>query len=57
MTSYVKTAFPACTYRVHSVPVSGQVTLEYSTPALSFDGEFADGSQTYAGTGTLRYSW
>jgi uncharacterized protein with beta-barrel porin domain len=31
------------------------------TPALSlrakFDGEFASGSQTYAGTGTVRYSW
>lgn len=22
-----------------------------------FDGEFANGSQLYAGTGTLRYSW
>jgi hypothetical protein len=22
-----------------------------------FDGEFAGGSQTYAGTGTLRYTW
>jgi len=22
-----------------------------------FDGEFASGSQTYAGTGTLRVSW
>jgi uncharacterized protein with beta-barrel porin domain len=22
-----------------------------------FDGEFARGSQTYAGTGTLRYTW
>jgi uncharacterized protein with beta-barrel porin domain len=22
-----------------------------------FDGEFASGAQTYAGTGTLRYSW
>ena len=22
-----------------------------------FDGEFADGSQTYAGTGTIRYAW
>ncbi len=22
-----------------------------------FDGEFAPGSQTYAGTGTLRYTW
>ena len=23
----------------------------------NFDGEFANGSQTYAGTGTLRYTW
>jgi len=22
-----------------------------------FDGEFARGSQTYAGTGTVRYTW
>jgi len=22
-----------------------------------FEGEFAPGSQTYAGTGTLRYAW
>jgi hypothetical protein len=22
-----------------------------------FEGEFAPGSQTYAGTGTLRYTW
>ena len=22
-----------------------------------FDGEFANGSQTYAGSGTVRYSW
>jgi uncharacterized protein with beta-barrel porin domain len=33
----------------------------YITPAWTFDakfdGEFASGSQTYAGTGTLRYSW
>jgi uncharacterized protein with beta-barrel porin domain len=33
----------------------------YITPSWSFDtkfdGEFASGSQTYAGTGTLRYSW
>lgn len=31
------------------------------TPQLSlaakFDGEFASGSQTYAGTGTVRYVW
>jgi autotransporter-associated beta strand protein len=25
--------------------------------AAKFDGEFANGSQTYAGTGTLRYTW
>ena len=25
--------------------------------AGKFDGEFASGSQTYAGTGTLRYAW
>ncbi len=33
----------------------------FITPAWSFDakfdGEFAGGSQTYAGTGTLRYAW
>jgi outer membrane autotransporter protein len=33
----------------------------YLTPQLSFlakfDGEFASNSQTYAGTGTLRYAW
>ena len=33
----------------------------YFTPALSllakFDGEFAPGAQTYAGSGTLRYTW
>jgi len=27
------------------------------TLAAKFDGEFAGGSQTYAGTGTIRYSW
>ena len=25
--------------------------------AAKFDGELASGSQTYAGTGTLRYTW
>ena len=33
----------------------------FITPRLTllakFDGEFAPGSQTYAGSGTLRYSW
>jgi uncharacterized protein with beta-barrel porin domain len=27
------------------------------TAMAKFEGEFGDGSQTYAGTGTLRYSW
>jgi uncharacterized protein with beta-barrel porin domain len=27
------------------------------TLLAKFDGEFAPGSQTYAGSGTLRYSW
>jgi hypothetical protein len=27
------------------------------TAVARFDGEFASTSQTYAGTGTLRYSW
>jgi uncharacterized protein with beta-barrel porin domain len=27
------------------------------TIAARFDGEFADRAQTYAGTGTLRYTW
>jgi hypothetical protein len=33
----------------------------YLTPRFTllvkFDGEFAPGSQTYAGSGTLRYTW
>ena len=33
----------------------------FLTPSLSliakFDGEFAPGAQTYAGSGTLRYTW
>jgi hypothetical protein len=27
------------------------------TAIAKFDGEFAQTAQTYAGTGTLRYSW
>jgi outer membrane autotransporter protein len=33
-----------------------RVTANWSMLA-KFDGEFADGSQTYGGTGTLRYTW
>ena len=32
--------------------VTSQLSL-----AAKFDGEFASGSQTYAGTGTVRYTW
>jgi uncharacterized protein with beta-barrel porin domain len=32
------------------------VTARWSV-AAKFDGEFADGSQTYGGSGTLRYTW
>ena len=32
--------------------VTARLTLQ-----VKFDGEFAPGSQTYAGTGTFRYSW
>ena len=32
------------------------VTSKWSL-AARFDGQFASGSQTYAGTGTLRYAW
>jgi hypothetical protein len=32
--------------------VAAQVTL-----VAKLDGEFASGSQTYAGTGTIRYAW
>jgi Autotransporter beta-domain len=32
------------------------VTANWSI-AAKFDGEFADGSQTYGGSGTLRYTW
>ena len=55
-----------------SFPISGAATAPDSllttaaaelaiTPAWSvsgkFDGEFARGSQTYAGTGTVQYRW
>jgi uncharacterized protein with beta-barrel porin domain len=37
---------------------SAEVMLAPNWSLLAkFDGEFADGSQTYAGTGTLRYRW
>ena len=33
-----------------------RLTVNWSL-AAKFDGEFASGSQTYSGTGTLRYAW
>jgi len=58
---------PGAAFIVNGAPLPKDSALTtfggvlYFTPALSFsakfDGEFADGSQTYAGTGTLRYTW
>jgi uncharacterized protein with beta-barrel porin domain len=38
--------------------LSGELQMTPRWTAIAkFDGEFASGSQTYAGTGTLRYAW
>ncbi|WP_136623854.1 autotransporter domain-containing protein [Bradyrhizobium centrolobii] len=39
-----------------SVSAELHVTANWSL-AAKFDGEFAAGAQTYAGTGVLRYNW
>jgi outer membrane autotransporter protein len=40
------------------VSAGGQLFLSPNWSVMAkFDGEFASGSQTYAGTGTLRYTW
>jgi hypothetical protein len=39
-------------------PMQSEIALmRWRRRANSFDGEFANGSQTYAGSGTLRNSW
>ena len=60
-------ALPGAAFIVNGATVPNNSALTsagaqfYITPRLSllakFDGEFASGSQTYAGTGTLRYAW
>jgi outer membrane autotransporter protein len=58
---------PGASFIVNGAPVPKDAALAsagavlHITPdwslAAKFDGEFASGSQTYAGSGTLRYTW
>jgi outer membrane autotransporter protein len=58
---------PGGSFTVNGAPIAHDSALTstggelFLTPRWTllakFDGEFANGSQTYAGTGTLRYSW
>jgi uncharacterized protein with beta-barrel porin domain len=58
---------PGGSFTVNGAPIAQNSALTsagaelFLTSNLSllakFDGEFANGSQTYAGSGTLRYSW
>ena len=60
-------ALPGGAFTVNGAPIPRDSALTtagaqlFLTPRWTligkFDGEFAPGSQTYAGTGTLRYSW
>jgi uncharacterized protein with beta-barrel porin domain len=60
-------ALPGGTFTVNGAPIPQNSALTtagaqlFLTPRWTllakFDGEFAGGSQTYAGSGTLRYSW
>ncbi len=65
--SAVFQSLPGAGFVVNGAPIPQNSALTsagaelFITPHLTllakFDGEFAPGSQTYAGTGTLRYSW
>jgi uncharacterized protein with beta-barrel porin domain len=58
---------PGASFTVNGAPIAHDSALTsagaelFLTPRWTllakFDGEFANGSQTYAGSGTLRYSW
>jgi autotransporter-associated beta strand protein len=58
---------PGSAFTVNGAPIAPNSALTsagaqlFLTPSLTllakFDGEFASGSQTYGGSGTLRYSW
>jgi hypothetical protein len=60
-------ALPGSTFTVFGVPIPSNSALTTASAELrfaprwsltaKFDGELASGSQTYAGTGTLRYTW
>jgi uncharacterized protein with beta-barrel porin domain len=60
-------ALPGSTFTVNGAPIPHDSALStagaqlFLTPQWTllakFEGEFARGSQTYAGTGTLRYTW
>jgi uncharacterized protein with beta-barrel porin domain len=60
-------ALPGGSFTVNGAPIPHDSVLTtagtqlFLTPQWTllakFDGEFAKGSQTYAGTGTLRYTW
>ena len=61
-------ALPGTNFIVNGAPIAARLGARprrapscFITPRWSllakFDGEFANGSQTYAGSGTLRYTW
>jgi len=60
-------ALPGASFTVNGAPIRANAALTTASAELrlspgwglgaKFDGEFASGAQTYAGTGTLRYSW
>ncbi len=60
-------ALPGASFTVNGAPIPENSVLASGGAELflnanwslnaKFDGEFASGSQTYAGTGTLRYTW
>ena len=60
-------SLPGASFTVNGAPIPHNSALTSAGAELflspnwsviaKFDGEFAPGSQTYAGTGTLRYTW
>jgi outer membrane autotransporter protein len=60
-------ALPGASFTVNGAPIAKNSALTSASGdlrlsagwwlSLKLDGEFASGAQTYAGTGTLRYSW
>ena len=65
--SAVFESLPGASFVVNGAPMPANSALASAGAELflasnwtflaKFDGEFATGSQTYAGTGTLRYTW